>query len=174
MGGAPRYSSSPTCAPHVALLPFSSTSTIERWLMKRVGAAPCQWSSPGSKNTRSPGRITSIGAAHPWLVYEDEEVRGFAYASKHRDRAAYRWSVDVSVHVASGARRRGVGRTLYEVLFRILERQHRQLVPRPGGDTLEIHGTRIRLWGIVGLVVVPLEFAHHRRPPSTLPLVGPA
>src|SRR5437588_8331456 len=61
MGGAPRYSSSPTCAPHVALLPFSSTSTIERWLMKRVGAAPCQWSSPGSKNTRSPGRITSIG-----------------------------------------------------------------------------------------------------------------
>src|SRR3989442_4372011 len=62
MGGAPRYSSSPTCAPHVALLPFSSTSTIERWLMKLVGAAPCQWSSPGSKNTRSPGRITSIGA----------------------------------------------------------------------------------------------------------------
>jgi len=53
MGGAPRYSSSPTCAPHVALLPFSSTSTIERWLMKRVGAAPCQCSSPGSKNTRS-------------------------------------------------------------------------------------------------------------------------
>src|SRR5437879_2138161 len=62
MGGAPWYSSSPMCAPHVALLPFSSTSTIERWLMKRVGAAPCQWSSPGSKNTRSPGRITSIGA----------------------------------------------------------------------------------------------------------------
>ena len=25
------------------------------------GAAPCQWSSPASKNTRSPGRITSIG-----------------------------------------------------------------------------------------------------------------
>jgi hypothetical protein len=23
--------------------------------MKRFGAAPCQWSSPGSKNTRSPG-----------------------------------------------------------------------------------------------------------------------
>src|SRR5438132_9748219 len=62
MGGAAPYSSSPTCAPHVALLPFSSTSTIERWLMKRVGAAPCQCSSPGSKNTRSPGRITSIGA----------------------------------------------------------------------------------------------------------------
>jgi L-amino acid N-acyltransferase YncA len=68
-------------------------------------------------------RIVSIGATHPWLVYEDDEVRGFAYGSKHRDRAAYRWSVDVSVHVAAGARRRGVGRALYEVLFRILERQ---------------------------------------------------
>src|SRR6266404_784687 len=29
--------------------------------MKRVGPAPCQWSSPGSKNTRSPGRMTSTG-----------------------------------------------------------------------------------------------------------------
>src|SRR5438445_13447228 len=29
--------------------------------MKRVGAAPCQWSSTGSKNTRSPGRMTSTG-----------------------------------------------------------------------------------------------------------------
>jgi hypothetical protein len=31
--------------------------------MKRLGAAPCQWSSPGSKYTRSPGRMTSIGPA---------------------------------------------------------------------------------------------------------------
>src|SRR5205085_9382586 len=30
--------------------------------MKRSGAAPCQWSSPGSKKTRSPGRMTSIDA----------------------------------------------------------------------------------------------------------------
>jgi hypothetical protein len=29
--------------------------------MNRFGAAPCQWTSPGSKKTRSPGRITSIG-----------------------------------------------------------------------------------------------------------------
>ena len=57
-------------------------------------------------------RITSIGATYPWLVYEDDEVRGFAYASKHRERAAYRWSIDVSVHVAAQARRRGVGRAL--------------------------------------------------------------
>ena len=34
--------------------------------MNRVGAAPCQCSSPGSKNTRSPGRITSIGPPRRW------------------------------------------------------------------------------------------------------------
>ena len=34
--------------------------------MKRSGAAPCQWSSPGSKKTRSPGRMTSIGPPRRW------------------------------------------------------------------------------------------------------------
>src|SRR5207249_5228779 len=54
------YSSSVTCSPQVAALPSSSTSTIARWVMKRLGPAPCQWSSPGSKKTRSPGRMTTL------------------------------------------------------------------------------------------------------------------
>src|SRR3979409_31043 len=58
MGGAAAYSSSVTWSPHVALLPLSSPAMC---VLKAVGAAPCQWSSPGSKNTRSPGRMTSIG-----------------------------------------------------------------------------------------------------------------
>jgi hypothetical protein len=40
--GAAPYSSSVTWAPHVALLPSSSTWSIARWVMKRVDAAPCQ------------------------------------------------------------------------------------------------------------------------------------
>ncbi len=36
-------------------------ASVAMWVMKRLGAAPCQWSSPGSKYTRSPGRMTSIG-----------------------------------------------------------------------------------------------------------------
>jgi len=43
-------------------LPISSFCCIATWAMKRFGAAPCQWFSPGSKKTRSPGRITSIAA----------------------------------------------------------------------------------------------------------------
>jgi hypothetical protein len=34
--------------------------------MNRLGAAPCQWFSPGSKKTRSPGRITSTGPPSRW------------------------------------------------------------------------------------------------------------
>ena len=42
IGGAASYSSSTTWSPQVAGLPSSSTSSIAMWVMKRVGAAPCQ------------------------------------------------------------------------------------------------------------------------------------
>ncbi|MBD5657632.1 MAG: GNAT family N-acetyltransferase, partial [Candidatus Eremiobacteraeota bacterium] len=46
-------------------------------------------------------RIAASAADFPWLVAEiDAELIGFAYASPHRVRSAYRWSVDVSVYVA--------------------------------------------------------------------------
>jgi L-amino acid N-acyltransferase YncA len=54
----------------------------------------------------------------PWLVaVESGTVLGFAYASQHRARAAYRWSVDCSVYLSEGARGRGIGRALYSVLL---------------------------------------------------------
>jgi L-amino acid N-acyltransferase YncA len=69
-------------------------------------------------------RIARITATHPWLVAErGEVVVGYAYACRHRERPAYRWSTDVSVYVAAGERRRGHGRLLYEALFERLRRQ---------------------------------------------------
>lgn len=63
-------------------------------------------------------RIEATQATHPWLVAEDgEEVRGFAYGCRHRERAAYRWAADVSVYVDAGARGAGVGRALYAELL---------------------------------------------------------
>lgn len=63
-------------------------------------------------------RIAQTSTAHPWLVAErGGELLGYAYACRHRERPAYRWSTDVSVYVDERQWRRGVGRRLYEDLF---------------------------------------------------------
>ncbi len=69
-------------------------------------------------------RIGAHGSTHAWLVAErDGEVVGYAYACPHRQRTAYRWSVDVSVYVAPGHVGDGVGRALYRALFERLRAQ---------------------------------------------------
>jgi L-amino acid N-acyltransferase YncA len=70
-------------------------------------------------------RITdTLGSGFPWLVAEEGgQVSGYAYASPFRSRAAYAWSVEVSVYVDPEHHRRGVGRTLYAGLFGVLEAQ---------------------------------------------------
>jgi phosphinothricin acetyltransferase len=60
----------------------------------------------------------------PWLVCDRQgEVLGYVYASPHRARAAYRWSVDVSVYIHAPAQRTGMGRALYTSLFQLLTLQ---------------------------------------------------
>jgi phosphinothricin acetyltransferase len=69
-------------------------------------------------------RISDTLAHFPWLVCEHQaQVLGYAYASKHRVRAAYQWSVDVSVYIHASARRMGIGRAMYTSLFQILRLQ---------------------------------------------------
>ena len=67
-------------------------------------------------------RIASIGATLPWIVLEDDGgVIGFAYASAHNERAAYRWSVSTAIYIARSHHRRGAGRALYTTLFALLQ-----------------------------------------------------
>src|SRR5206468_969398 len=74
--------------------------------------------------TEMAGRIAATLASHPWLVAEaDGAVAGYAYAAAHQARAAYRWSANVTVYVAEGRRRSGVGQALYAELIDILKRQ---------------------------------------------------
>jgi L-amino acid N-acyltransferase YncA len=69
-------------------------------------------------------RIERVSLTHPWLVAElDGRLAGFAYGSPHRERSAYRWAADVSVYLAQGVRRQGIGRALYTALFGLLTRQ---------------------------------------------------
>jgi L-amino acid N-acyltransferase YncA len=70
-------------------------------------------------------RITSILTKYPFLVYEvDKKVVGYASASQYHVRAAYDWSVTVSIYLLETARGLGVGRKLYTALFQILRKQN--------------------------------------------------
>ncbi len=69
-------------------------------------------------------RVARITPKYPWLIGEiDGEVGGYVYASQYRERAAYRWAVDVAVYVAESQQRRSLGRALYTALFEILREQ---------------------------------------------------
>ncbi|OBJ26081.1 arsinothricin resistance N-acetyltransferase ArsN1 family B [Mycobacterium sp. 1245801.1] len=77
---------------------------------------------PGADEMRS--RMTRTLARLPWLVVADgDRVKGFAYASPHRAREAYRWSVDVSLYLDESIHRQGHGRRLYVALFNVLVAQ---------------------------------------------------
>jgi len=92
--------------------------------------APYCESSPISFEVVAPSveqmaqRIADIAADYPWLVCEiDGVIAGYVYASRHRERAAYRWIVEVTVYISERYRRLGVGRALYTSLFEILAEQ---------------------------------------------------
>jgi phosphinothricin acetyltransferase len=68
-------------------------------------------------------RIGAVTHSLPWLVAESAgDVLGYAYAGRHAERPAYRWSVDVSIYVADTARGRHIGTALYTDLFAELRR----------------------------------------------------
>ena len=91
--------------------------------------APYVTDTPISFETEAPtpeimrSRIERYTRSHPWLVYElDGCVVGYAYATRHHERAAYDWSCEVSVYVDRSLHRRGVGRALYTALLGALRR----------------------------------------------------
>lgn len=80
------------------------------------GVASFEVVAPSPDEMRT--RIASTLQMSPWLVYEDRGVVvGYAYTSPHATRAAYAWSLNSSVYVASSVHKKGIGRALYTVLF---------------------------------------------------------
>lgn len=54
----------------------------------------------------------------PWLVaLEGQKVIGYAYSVKWSDRAAYRYTAEVSIYLSHRAKARGWGTKLYQALF---------------------------------------------------------
>jgi L-amino acid N-acyltransferase YncA len=70
-------------------------------------------------------RIARILETYPWLVaVEHNRVAGYVYATRFRERAAYRWTVEAAVYIAKHHHQRGLGRALYTCLFSILRLQN--------------------------------------------------
>lgn len=69
-------------------------------------------------------RIAKTLQRYPYLVAEENGVVvGYAYAGALKERRAYDWSVETSIYVAKDAHGKGVGRSLYEALEAVLQRQ---------------------------------------------------
>jgi L-amino acid N-acyltransferase YncA len=69
-------------------------------------------------------RIERSLAEWAWVVAErDGRPVGYAYATAHRPRGAYKWSVEPSVYIEPGHHRLGIGTLLYDALMpRLAER----------------------------------------------------
>lgn len=69
-------------------------------------------------------RYHAITRQFPWLVWEENHtVLGYAYGGYPFERAAYQWCAEPSVYLHPDARRRGIGRALYQALESILKQQ---------------------------------------------------
>ncbi|HZF15012.1 MAG TPA: GNAT family N-acetyltransferase [Steroidobacteraceae bacterium] len=91
--------------------PFCDTSLIS-----------FEYAAPSTLEIAS--RVRNLATSFPWLILESQGVvAGYAYASRHHERAGYGWSVDVTVYISPSQHRRGAGRALYTTLFQLLRLQ---------------------------------------------------
>jgi len=135
-------------------------------------------------------RMTSLH--HAWLVLEDREVLGYAYAAPHRTRAAYAWTVESSVYLDLAARGRGLGRRLYAALFALLAAQgYRSVlagVTLPNAASVALHegmgfrpvgvyphvGYKFGRWHDVAWWSLDLGGPELPRPPKAIAEIDPA
>ncbi|MBL7811007.1 MAG: N-acetyltransferase [Bacteroidetes bacterium] len=107
--------------PHIRPVLPSDTSAILDIYLPFVADTPVtfEYQLPGFHDFRN--RIEAISLQYPFLVLEENgELLGYAYASRHREREAYKWAVETSIYMADNARGRGLGQTLYSQLLNML------------------------------------------------------
>jgi len=69
-------------------------------------------------------RVISNLKERPWLVCEiNDQIAGYAYAGKHRDRKGYQWCTEPSVYISEKYFGVNVANALYTALFDILKLQ---------------------------------------------------
>jgi L-amino acid N-acyltransferase YncA len=109
---------------HIRLATPADASALARIYHPAVAAAAISFEVDAPDPEEMANRVVATITRTPWLVCATADaVLGYAYASRHRDRAAYQWSVDVSVYVDDTFQRLGIGRSLYRSLFAVLTLQ---------------------------------------------------
>ena len=90
-----------------------------------AGVVSFETEAPDAPTIRA--RMAGADGLYPWLVAASGgdlgDVLGYAYATRFREREAYRWVVETTVYVADAAQRTGVGRRLYAALIDTLRAQ---------------------------------------------------
>lgn len=81
---------------------------------------------------------------YPFLAAEsDGAVVGFAYASEFRQKDAFRWDTELTIYLAPGTERQGVGSRLMNALLRLLQKQGYLMayscVTLPNEGSLRLH-----------------------------------
>jgi phosphinothricin acetyltransferase len=90
-----------------------------------VGVVSFETEAPDAETIRQ--RMRSSDGLYPWIVAtrdEDDALLGYAYASRFREREAYRFIVETTIYMAPGAQRQGAGRLLYQTLLDTLTAQN--------------------------------------------------
>ncbi|KQN25860.1 acetyltransferase [Sphingomonas sp. Leaf33] len=89
------------------------------------GTVSFETEAPDARAIRT--RMAASDGLYPWIVAtsgeDDAAILAYAYATRFRDRPAYKWTVETSVYVAGAVQGQGVGRLLYEALVDTLRAQ---------------------------------------------------
>ena len=89
------------------------------------GTVSFESEAPDARAMRA--RMAASDGLYPWIVAtngeDDAGVLAYAYATRFRDRPAYRYVVETSIYVAGAMVGQGAGRLLYAALVHTLRAQ---------------------------------------------------
>ena len=110
-------------------------------------------------------RIADVAAATlPWLVMLDgDKLIGYAYATKWRARAAYRFAAESSVYLDPEDAGQGAGTMLYEALLAELRQRELHLaiggIAQPNEASVRLH-ERLGFQKVAHFSEVGMKFGH--------------
>ncbi len=90
-----------------------------------TGTATFEVEAPDTRQMRA--RMAASDGLYPWIVATNGDEAGgvlaYAYATRFRDRPAYRYAVETTIYVSAAVQGQGVGRLLYQALVDTLRVQ---------------------------------------------------